>query len=126
MTTVYAAHVTGDGLSPATAFRPAGFDGLRWVILMLDQNRSRCLLVSSSDTVTGPNVVSLVTGASWSALLSWARATSPPAHERNVLGTWISSAGLTALTSSQVNWFDCLTYVARQVNPAADLSATDI
>jgi hypothetical protein len=125
--TVYTANVTGDGTSPSTAFRPTGFDGHPFSVLMLDPGvAKKCMVVSSQDTITGTGISALITRSTWPDLLDWARTHNPTTAQRNAMNTWLTGAGLATLTAAQVNWFDCIQYAAQQVNPAADLANTSV
>ena len=124
MASVYLCGVIGDGLSAATAYRP-DVTGSIFACLMTDTSaKKKALIVSSSDALTGTGVTKVLTAASFSALVSFAKANNPTSTQRAALASWLLAAGYTALTAGQVTWWDCLHYIAQQVNPAADLAAT--
>lgn len=126
MPSVYLATVTGDGSSHATAFRPSGFDGVPYVCLMIDPGKSRAVIVSSNDSITGAGITQLVTAASWAALRTLATSTNPSAGQRTAANAWLTNKGYSTLTGAQVTWAQCIHFIARQVNPDADLAIAQV
>ena len=126
MASVYVANVLGDGLTPSTAYRPSGFDGIACAVVMLDAKRGRCLVLSSIDTVTATGVSNLATAATVAALQTLAATTNPTTTKRTQINAWLTGAGLATLTVAQVSWLDCLQFVALQINPVANLIATSV
>lgn len=124
MASLYLCDAIGDGLIPETAFRPSGFDGKPNAVLMLHQPKMKALILSSDDAVTGAGISKLLTAASVAALRTAAASTNPSATKRTSINTWLTANGYQQLTVAQVSWFDCVQYVARQVNPDADLLLT--
>jgi hypothetical protein len=123
---VYLANVTGDGLTPETAYRPSGFDSQACAILMLDTVRGKCLVVSGNDNNAAVGVTKLVSAASFAALRTLAATTNPTAAKRTAINTWLTGAGLTPLGAGQVTWQDCVEFVGRQVNPDTSLAQTSV
>lgn len=126
MSSVYVANVTGDGLSSQTAYRPNGFDGKTFSVLMIDRVKSKALLLSQDDTVTGTGITNLLTASSVSALRAFASTNSPTLAQRTALTSWLTTNSYVVLTSAQVSWLDCFNFIGRQVNTAADLNRTGI
>lgn len=124
MTSVYLANVTGDGLTPDTAYRPDVTGP--FVCLMIHEAKSKAVIVSPSDTLTGTGITKLVTGTSLDDMRTKARTTNPTSTQRTNINNWLSANGYTALPAEAVTWWDCVHHVARQVNPAADLDLTGV
>jgi hypothetical protein len=125
MASVYLANVTGDGQSTGTAWRPDIPVGARFVLLMLDEVAGRCVFASTDDALSGTGILLLATGASWDDLRANTRQTSPNTPRRNQINTWLTDAGYQPITSD-MTWFDAVQFIARQVNPAADLDLTSV
>lgn len=126
MTSVYLTNVTGDGLAPATAYRPDVPAGVSFACLMLHEAKRRALVVSPSDTLSGTGITKLVTGTSLADLRTTAKATNPTAALRTAMNNWLTANGYAPLTAAQVTWWDCIHHIARQVNPVADLDLTGV
>ena len=109
-----------------TAFRPSGFDGTTMSVLMIDVAKSRALVLSQNDAVTGAGITSLLTASSVAALRTYAAANAPSLAQRTAIGAWLSTNAYVALTAGQVSWLDCFNFIGRQVNVAADLNSTGV
>lgn len=121
MASIYIASVLGDGLSPSTAFRAAGFDGISHTVLMIDEARSVAMVASGVDTVIGAGITLLLTGPTWDELRANGKRNTPNPSQRRAFNTWLTGGGLEPLTAAQTTWEECVLYAARQVNPAANL-----
>ena len=126
MPSVYLANVTGDGLTPSTAYRPSGFDGKNMSVLMIDTVKGKALIFSSDDTVTGVGITSLLTQVSVAALRTYAATNNPSTANRTAITGWLTANGYAALTAAQVTWLACFNFIGRQVNAAADLNQTSV
>lgn len=127
MATLYLTTIIGTG-SQTDPFRPAGFDGFPYAVLMNQVSKPGCIVYSPRDDVDVPDqkaVTPMQTRASHADLVAWADSTIPTASERNVLDAWAGSGGLARLPagSEAWTWAECLHYFARQVNPGASLAA---
>jgi hypothetical protein len=125
MPSVYWVRVAGDGLSPATAFRPSIGPGISYAPLMISETLGRALIVSPDDAIAAPNVTRLLTAASWQALRDLARTSSPTGAQRNAVNTQLSAVGMLTVTAA-MTWAQAIGHIARQVNPAADLESIRI
>lgn len=123
MASLYLANVTGDGASPATAWRPAGFDGHRFAVLMVDQVKGRAVVFSPEDGITGTGIVTLLQAADRASLGTLARNTSPSPAQLNAAKTWCTNAGYPVPQAASPTWWQTIHYIAQLVNPTADLSA---
>lgn len=123
MASLYLANVTGNGLTPATAWRPSGFDGQRFTVLMVDEIKGRCVVYSPTDTITGVGITRILNAANRPGLIAFAQNNSPSVAQLNTVRTWCTNAGYTPPTMD--TWWNVVHFVARQVNPTADLNRTD-
>lgn len=124
MASIYAGKTTGTGVG-YDSVRPLGFDAVSYNTLMIDTKRSpNCLVLSPDDTITAASLQRLVTAPTKADLKVLLQATNPSASERNALDTFAKGGSMQPLTAAQVTWWDCLVYLAQQVNPAADLNVT--
>jgi hypothetical protein len=121
MATVYLADVTGDGVSPETAFRPSIPAGTRYVTIMLDQVKMKCLIASPNDTLVAAGVIQLLTGTTFETLRSASGQTTVPNGKRNAINTWLNTNGYLPIAAG-LTWLNAIHFIARQVNPAADLT----
>lgn len=124
MTSVYLTNVTGDGASPATAYRPDATGS--FACLMIHETKRKAVIVSPSDTLTGTGITKLVTGTSVDDLRTKARSTNPTATQRTAMNNWLTTNTYTPLPAAAVSWWDCIHHIARQVNPAANLDLTGV
>lgn len=125
MTSLYLADVAGDGSSLATAFRPSGFDGKTFSVLMIDQVQQKAIIYSPDDSITGAGITNFLSAGSRPALITLAQSTSPTAGQRNAIVTWCTNAGYTVPSVvGNPTWWTVLHYIAHQVNGAADLATT--
>ncbi len=125
MPAVYLTDVAGDGVSSETAFRPSGFDGIPYVCLMIHETKRKAL-VASPNTVTGAGTTKLLAAASWPALRTLAKTTNPTANQLNAVKAWLATNGYPVPVAVNPSWWEVIHHVARQVNPSADLDATEI
>lgn len=124
MPAIYLCSVTGDGVSTATAYRPSLPAGAAYACLMIHEAKSRAMIVSPDNTLTGTGITMLLSDTDWDALRTKAATTNPTAGQRTSLATWLAANSYLPLTAAQVTWLDCIHFVARQVNSAADLGLT--
>lgn len=126
MASIYVANVTGDGETLATAWRPSGFDGKRYAVLMSDEVHGKCIVFSPDDTVTGTGIQRFLQAANRAALLDLAKTTSPTAGQRTTITNWCTNAGYTVPNyTGNPTWWTVLHFIARQVNGDADLGGTN-
>lgn len=124
MASLYFCNVSGDGLSPETSFTPAVTTSGRWACLMIHEPKRRAIIVAQDDAIADAGVTKLLTGTSLANLRNKAKTTNPTAGQRTAMGTWLANNGYQPLTASEATWWDCIHFIARQVNPVADLDAT--
>jgi hypothetical protein len=106
---------------------PAGFTNKPYSSLFLDKVTMRGMVVSSDDGITGSGITPLRTAATWAELSSQAKVDAPSNAQKNAVNNWLTSGGYTVLTTTAgANWYDTVEYMARQVNPSADLSQTTV
>lgn len=122
MPSVYTCNTIGAGLSAVDAFRP-DVNG-PYSCLMIHPVKTKALIASSVDNLTGGSLTKWLTGATWPDLRQLARTTSPTAPQRAGIQTFLSQNGYTALPANVTVWLDVIHFVARQVNSAADLDRT--
>lgn len=126
MPAVYLCNVVGDGQSTTTAFRPVLPAGTQFACLMIDEPKARAVIVSPDNTLTGTGIAKLIEDTDWAALRTRAATTNPTAAQRTAVTTWLAANTYLPLTVAQVTWLDVIHFVARQANPAADLSLTQV
>lgn len=126
MPAVYLCNVIGDGVSTTTAYRPNVPAGTQFACLMIHEVKARAIIVSTDNTLSGTGITMLLSDTDWAALRIKAATTNPTAGQRTNLSTWLSANGYLPLTAAQVTWLDCIHFIARQVNPAADLDLTQV
>lgn len=124
MPSVYLANVIGDG-SMNDGFRPDVPTGADFSCLMIDGPAGRCVIVSPSDSLTGTGILLLATGSTWDDLAANTRQTSPNNPTRNQINNWLTTAGYQPI-SAGMTWDEVIHFVARQVNPAANLGQTKV
>ena len=122
---VYLCNVIGDGQSVETAFRPDVPAGTQFVCLMIHEAKAKALILSAADAITHPGVITLVSAATKAQLRELATTTSPNATRRNQINTWLTNNGYQTITAG-MTWAQAIHYVARQVNPDADLLKTSV
>jgi hypothetical protein len=125
MPSIYLANVTGDGITTETAWRPDIPLGTPFACLMLDEITGRCVIVSTDDAISGAGVLLLATGATWETLEANTNQTSPNTPKQNQINTWLTSMGYEPIVDG-MTWTEVVHFIARQVNPAADLSLTRV
>lgn len=125
MPSIYLANVTGDGQSTDTAWRPDIPTGTPFACLMVDEIAGRCVFVSTDDALSGTGILLLATGATWDDLEATTNQTSPNNPRRNQINTWLTDAGYQPITP-EMTWTEVVHFIARQVNPAADLTKTRV
>jgi hypothetical protein len=123
MASVYLVNVIGDGVTMDTAYRPDVPDGTVYTCLMLHPAKMRALILSPTDAIVG--ATRLVQAADVPALRAKAKTTSPTAAQRTTIQTWMTANGYGTLPAG-VTWAQVIHFIARQVNPAADLDATGV
>ena len=126
MPAVYLCNVTGDGLSPATAHRPNVPAGTLYACLMIHEAKARAIIVSPDNTLTGTGITKLVQGTDWANLRTLATTTSPTAPQLAAVNTWLTNNSYPVYTVPTPTWAQTIHYVARLVNPAADLDLTQV
>jgi len=124
MASVYLAEADGDGLSTTSGFRPPVPTGTPYVIMFLDPVSKGTCFVSSDDTLTGPTLMRVLTGTTWSDLRIVARGSSVPSPRKTELNTWATNHGLTPVPPGTTDWRDAILHICRQVEPAAELDTT--
>jgi hypothetical protein len=122
MASLYLTNVTGNGQTTATAWRPAGFDGKRYAVLMMDEIKGKAVVFSPDDTVTGTGITRFLQAANRAALVNLAKTTGPTAGQRTTITNWCTNAGYTVPNySGSPTWWTVVHFLARQVNGTADL-----
>jgi hypothetical protein len=121
---VYLCNVIGDGLTMESAWRPDVPVGTRYACLMIDTSvKMKAIIASPSATVTGTGITLLLSGSTWETLYANGNQTSPNNPQRNNVNTWLTTNGYQTI-SAGMTWTQVVHFIARQVNPAADLSQT--
>ncbi len=126
MPAVYLCNVIGDGVSTLTAFRPDLPVGARFACLMIDDANGKAMVVSPDNTLTGTGINNLLQSDTWANLRTLALTTNPTAGQRTAANTWLTNNGYQTLTGAQVTWVQCIHFIARQVNAAADLATVSV
>jgi len=130
---IYLCDVEGDGTAGAP-FRAAipreDAQGdpipFRYSCLMIDTTRGKAVIYSPHDNwANGTTIRQLVTGNSRAQMLSRARTTSPNTVARTTINAWLTAGGYATLPAAADTWLEVVLFVARQVNPVADLDRTD-
>lgn len=122
MPSIYLTNVVGTGGStPDTAYRPNITTQGRWVVLMIHEAKAKAIVVAQDDTISGAGITKLLTGTNLADLRQKAKTTNPSGAQRTAMATWLSTNGYQPLTAAQTTWWECLHFIARQVNPSADL-----
>lgn len=126
MASIFVANVTGNGSTADSAFRPSGFNGERYAVLMLDETNGKCLVFSPNDAIVGTGIQRLVQAADRQALLAACRTTSPNAAQRTAIANWCTNAGYQVPNyAGNPTWFQVITFLARLVSPAADVDGCE-
>lgn len=126
MPAVYLCNVTGDGQSTDTAYRPDIPAGTAFVCLMIDETKGRAVIASADNTLTGTGITKLLQGTTWPDLRTKATTTSPTTAQLNAVKTWLTNNGYPVPSVTSPTWAQTILYVARLVNPAADLAGTQV
>lgn len=121
MPAVYLCNVIGDSVSTETAFRPDLPAGSAFVCLMIDEAKGRAVVASPDNTLTGTGITKLQ-AATWAAL----RTAATSMIQSNAVKTWLTNNGYPVPGATSPTWAQTILYVARLVNPAADLAVTQI
>jgi hypothetical protein len=124
MPSVYLTNVTGDGVSTFTAHRP-DIPAASFACLMIDETSGRALIVSPDNSLSGSGVLLLASGATWEEMEASTRQTKPNPPKLSQINTWLTSSGYQPVTSD-MTWNEIVHFIARQVNPAADLATTRV
>lgn len=117
MTSIYLIDVVGS-TGFADPLRPNTTEDFS--CLMIDPIKKRALIVSSSDTIATGNARRLIQGSSMSNLRG-RLTTSPSQANRGVVASWLAINGYPPLPGEAVNWRDLINYVARMIEPAANV-----
>lgn len=126
MPAVYLCNVTGDGQSATTAYRPNLPAGTQFACLMIHEAKARAVIVSPDTTLTGTGIIKLIQATDWADLRTKAATTSPNATILAAINTWLTTNGYPVYTTPTPTWAQTIHYVARLVNPAADLDLTQV
>lgn len=122
MASIYVAAITGDGATLETAWRPSGFDGKKFAVLMTDEIKRRAIVYSPDDTVAGAGITQFLQAEDRPSLIALAKSTGPGAGQRTAITNWLTAAGYTVPSySGNPTWWTVLHFIARQVSPEADL-----
>ena len=81
---------------------------------MIDTVKGMSLVLSSHDTVSGVGITGLLTLSSVAALRTYAATNNPLSASRTAINGWLAANGYVTLTSAQVTWVDCFSFIARQ------------
>lgn len=123
MPSIHVCDVIGDGLTPETAHRPDLPTDTQYACLMIHEAKAKALIYSAADVITHPGVASLISASTSAGLRQLAATTSPNAPRRAQINTWLTNNGYQTITAG-MTWGEAIQFIARQVNPAADLDAT--
>ena len=112
---------TGSGLDPYRAATP---DGHTYVTLLIDPDKGKALIVSSTDTLSGTGINKLLTAADYPALLKAADQGGPSSQKRTGINAWLTNAGYQPLPAGSPTWRQVVDHACGQANPGASLATT--